>query len=1330
MARGSSKKSIMTNKGDMNTIVPADEHDAGGTPGQNIIISDTSKDTNKQKYLTPERGFKFKPQISTSTISTADTSSLSLFSSSAGSAGAFSFGPSSRSMSSSASTAKTISYLGQMIVKSEPKEHNASRSSTTIFEESLAPALSLASASSSASAPAASSLNLYRIGFDPHAASVSAAAANNLSAIIQPATSLLLRGLGGGSTSNSTKRKLQRAVQWTFGCYEDTNPNSTTTTLNAKKTPFNCCAKDTYNPHEIRLEWTTAPALANCNSKCSCVLRVDGVVVKENVVLYNDILNEMQMQNKTDDNNNVTPNSVTSTSAEEIVQAASRANTKSSHTLKLLIEFTMKDHPEIPLQLRVTCRALFYTKPSQHDHENNYTGDISVSSVIEPTPSQSLFRLRCGSSPVSITLEDQQQTQHQSNASVIHFGDLPHLKDMATGHHRRMPITSMNKTFRGGTSSDPSLCAVFMTDQHKHRQSKYIISQNHPPNSTEDENRKKQASATASSSLMLLPRPKICKRSIHSSSDADRSEQERKTAELVSSARFARGSSLSFVRMTSFSFLNSTSTTESSTAYRDLPSASASSPSQSAISNHGSSTMKKLFQKVIMGRSGSCGERHYNSNYQNCSCHHTDLFLDKNPYQAKDDGECECEGNEITNANGSQMVLPAFECPDLDCCEDASAFLMVSHEDGDSTGIEDLYKDEMDGKEQTKTSAEDTNEIKVAALDESYRYCTYDEADCQAHTAATDGPINGTEAASMPLADPEGRKRQVNVESLQRETDTAPVYQNGGAVESVASQERGKNDSLVTTPRIKSSVKGEVDGPAVTLTLPQPLPRSSRRRHRSIGSSTNVSEFSSSSESKIAHAVSRSLPKSLPTQITTAANRYVSACSSFGMVRDFACRSSGTGITPTKINGRATSNLSSSTGKRSFTIKQRQQKQQQRRYTTGTISRLEICNYYETQPNQNERLSKSTSSCGFSRRAASSNEEALLYNDTESSVSKNKTKQTSSREPKRPHVTRSTQGTLNQADANAVARALGVFFVEDTSRHQHQHRRVKPMELAHEVLEKHILVDTGIEGGHRKRASIDGATDGADRGNPNNISRRRSGGRSSSKASPSSSSQEQEPHATSDHKRFSSFRRRLDLIPAAGDDSDEPEPYGLRSKKPDSERGLSRANRRKMPSEKGATVDTRREKPSPMDGQKLARRHFLRRGCSGPAKRSSLRSQLLVEQPHFSHRSLDITSHKGTEEKNQSPHSHHENNNNSVSELSKDSRRTAPRQISARKTLSRRSLQDDILPGEHVQWDDHGHRGHHRVSRRVVKEACMGPHSCHDNNRLGVVPVVTNKTRR
>jgi hypothetical protein len=40
------------------------------------------------------------------------------------------------------------------------------------------------------------------------------------------------------------------------------------------------------------------------------VLREDGVVRKQNVVLYDEILNQLQMQDKnkqTDDNNNVTP---------------------------------------------------------------------------------------------------------------------------------------------------------------------------------------------------------------------------------------------------------------------------------------------------------------------------------------------------------------------------------------------------------------------------------------------------------------------------------------------------------------------------------------------------------------------------------------------------------------------------------------------------------------------------------------------------------------------------------------------------------------------------------------------------------------------------------------------------------------------------------------------------------------------------------------------------------------------------------------------------------------------------------------------------------------
>jgi hypothetical protein len=78
------------------------------------------------------------------------------------------------------------------MVESEPKEHHAG-STSKIFEEYVAPASPLASVSSS--------LNLYRIGFDPHAISESAAV-NNSSGMVHPANKFL-RGLGGGSGSIS-----------------------------------------------------------------------------------------------------------------------------------------------------------------------------------------------------------------------------------------------------------------------------------------------------------------------------------------------------------------------------------------------------------------------------------------------------------------------------------------------------------------------------------------------------------------------------------------------------------------------------------------------------------------------------------------------------------------------------------------------------------------------------------------------------------------------------------------------------------------------------------------------------------------------------------------------------------------------------------------------------------------------------------------------------------------------------------------------------------------------------------------------------------------------
>jgi hypothetical protein len=106
---------------------------------------------------------------------------------------------------------------------------------------------------------------------------------------------------------NIKKRKLQRAVQWNFACFEDNGGLSSSSSSTPMLTK--CCAKGT---HEIRLEWTTA--LAAPSSKVPCTLKVDGVVVKESVVQYDDILSYKNLNTTASSSDEATGVAATATS--------------------------------------------------------------------------------------------------------------------------------------------------------------------------------------------------------------------------------------------------------------------------------------------------------------------------------------------------------------------------------------------------------------------------------------------------------------------------------------------------------------------------------------------------------------------------------------------------------------------------------------------------------------------------------------------------------------------------------------------------------------------------------------------------------------------------------------------------------------------------------------------------------------------------------------------------------------------------------------------------------------------------------------------------------
>jgi hypothetical protein len=64
-----------------------------------------------------------------------------------------------------------------------------------------------------------------------------------------------------------------------------------------------------------------------------------------------------------------------------------------------------------------------------------------------------------------------------STSNSTSFKDLPQMKDVAAGRHRK-PITSLDATVRGGNASSSPLCAVFLAEQKAARQHQ-LVQQKH-----------------------------------------------------------------------------------------------------------------------------------------------------------------------------------------------------------------------------------------------------------------------------------------------------------------------------------------------------------------------------------------------------------------------------------------------------------------------------------------------------------------------------------------------------------------------------------------------------------------------------------------------------------------------------------------------------------------------------------------------------------------------------------------------------------------------------------------------------------------------------------
>jgi hypothetical protein len=344
-------------------------------------------------------------RISFSTISSVDSLSRSMF-------------------SSAQHTSASVCLSGPIV-----NNINSTRILRQLETQSSSLAAMLDQQATSSTPP---SLNLYRISFDPHPHQAATATSNrgqersSKHHDIQDGPTFTS---GSSTIISKNKHRMKRAVQWTVGCFIEEDEIRLTTSPSTNY----CCTK---SQHEIRFEWMTAPALANCNSKCDFLLRIDGIVAQESAVLYDDILGLCLNHSTTSKHKS--------------------RNSQSQKKLKLVIDFSMADHPRIPVQLRVTCHALFHT-PKDHDE----------TSITKQQESSSLFCLRFGGSPSNIISPHRQYQQpHQK---LVSFGDLPQLKDVTAGTHLKR-TTSMVAPVIGSNISSNALSAAFLAEQQAGRQ--------------------------------------------------------------------------------------------------------------------------------------------------------------------------------------------------------------------------------------------------------------------------------------------------------------------------------------------------------------------------------------------------------------------------------------------------------------------------------------------------------------------------------------------------------------------------------------------------------------------------------------------------------------------------------------------------------------------------------------------------------------------------------------------------------------------------------------------------------------------------------------------
>ena len=252
--------------------------------------------------------------------------------------------------------------------------------------------------------------NMYRISFDASGVAGGGVQGRSLNKALRPQS-----------------KKRRRTVKWSFGCFSDSCEPSASAHL---------CERQR---HEIVFEWTMAPTAQG--SKCPCKLLVDDVAVHESVVAYDDVLAYM--------------------SAASPEEEADLANAKKARKLKLQIDFRLPDHVDVPLQLKVTCRALFSSKPTIEVQEPGWNA-----------MTQRLFSLRLGRDRLA-------------------FAELPLMKDVASGHHRK-PVSSLDATVRGSNTSSNSLCAVFLAEQQAaRRQAARAFAQDH--STEEDHHSNKQS---------------------------------------------------------------------------------------------------------------------------------------------------------------------------------------------------------------------------------------------------------------------------------------------------------------------------------------------------------------------------------------------------------------------------------------------------------------------------------------------------------------------------------------------------------------------------------------------------------------------------------------------------------------------------------------------------------------------------------------------------------------------------------------------------------------------------------------------------------------------